>query len=156
MAGIDILGQFPNSRMAAAAKLGQSRFRSTEGVAIPATFNTAATPANVETGTNVAIVSGGGGGAATLSEKVATFTTAGATTRAALLAALGYTTQLAFLQLTVKTSVSGVTFAQGGGTVTLTAGSSITLGTRDGAPVVSDFSMTLASGDVVLVQAVGY
>lgn len=88
MAGIDILNQFPNSKMAAAVDLGQSRFQSSDST-------TAVTPTQ-KTGT------------------VTMTAVTGNTSTAQLLTQCGLTTSFSTILITVVTSVAGVVIAQSG------------------------------------------
>lgn len=132
MAGIDILNQFPNSRMALAAKLGQSRFRSDEAV----------------------ITAGGGGGAISgLSSGVFTLNTAGAKTTANLLTAAGLTTSFTTLSVGVNTSTNGVVIAQGTGSGTYKQGAVVEF--NNVATGTNPITLTLATGDVVTCTYTG-
>jgi hypothetical protein len=88
MAGIDILNQFPNSKMAAAVDIGQSRFMSAD-------VSSAVTPAQ-KTGT------------------VTMTAVNGNTSTAQLLTQCGLTTSFTSIMITVVTSVAGVVIAQSG------------------------------------------
>ncbi len=150
MAGIDIFSLFPNSRMASAAKSGLSQFRSTEGVDIPATYNSAATPANVATGTRVALIGGVVGGD---ESGVLTLNTAGAKTTAALLALAGLTSGFSSLSFNVNTAPAGVAIAQGAGFAIYPQGSAVSF---IGVSVASNpVTITLATGDVVFMMYSG-
>ncbi len=150
MAGIDIFSLFPNSRMASAAKSGLSQFRSGEDVAIPATYNTAATPANVATGTRVALIGGASGGS---SSGVLTLNTAGAKTTAALLALAGLTSEFSSLSFNVNTAPAGVLIAQGAGVAIYPQGEAVSF---NNVSVASNpVTITLASGDIVFVMYTG-
>ena len=81
MAGIDILNQFPKSMMAAAARLGQSQFRSTESA-----------PA----------VAGAKSGVVTLPSVT------GNTSTVALLTAAGLASSFSSVMFTIVTSTAGV------------------------------------------------
>ena len=88
MAGIDLLNQFPRSYMAAAARLGQSYFRSTETTTVtgPALKSGTATMASVN----------------------------GTTSTATLLTLCGLTTSFNYIMFTIVTSATGVAIAQSG------------------------------------------
>lgn len=122
MAGIDILGQFPNSVMARAARTGQSRFSSGEDTT----------------------VSGVGLGA---SSGVFTLNTAGTKTTANLLAAAGLTTSFNSLSIGVVTSTNGITIAQGSGSAVYQQGAIVNL--SNVSLTSSPVTLTLATGDVV-------
>jgi hypothetical protein len=100
MAGIDILNQFPNSKMAAAADLGQSRFMSSDST-------TAVTPTQ-KTGT------------------VTMTAVTGNTSTAQLLTQCGLTTSFSTILITVVTSVAGIIIAQGGNPVRYMQGQTAT------------------------------
>lgn len=151
MAGVDIFLLYPNSFMAGAVRAGLSRFRSIEGLEIPATLNEAATEANVNTGTQVAIP--GGSVVSALSAGVFTLNTAGAKTTAALLAAAGLTTSFSTLAFNIVTAPAGVLIARGAGSATYSQGSSVSFTSVTVAS--SPVTITLASGDVVIVSYSG-
>lgn len=88
MAGIDLLNQFPNSKMAAAVDIGQSRFMSAD-------VSSAVTPAQ-KTGT------------------VTMTAVTGNTSTAQLLTQCGLTTSFTSIMITVVTSVAGIVIAQSG------------------------------------------
>lgn len=127
MAGIDILNQFPNSRMAAAARLGQSQFRSVE--------STSAVTPTQKTGT------------ATLTA------VAGNTSTAQLLTLCGLTTSFSTIMLTVTTSVAGVVISQGGNAVRYLQGQSATF--NNVSLTVNQLQVGTVVGDVVTINYVG-
>jgi hypothetical protein len=141
MAGIDLLGAFPKSRMAKAVKLGQSRFRSSEDVTVAGDFSAAP---SATTGSN--ITANGSAGAT----KTGVFTENGAATltTAQLLTAAGLTAQFNSLSIFVKTSTSGITIAQGAGNTNAAAGSTTNL-TGPISATQNSVTLTLAAGDVV-------
>jgi hypothetical protein len=147
MAGVDIFLLFPNSYMAGAVRAGLSRFRSIEGLEIPATLNESATEANVNTGTQIAIPGGSVGTA--LSAGVFTLNTAGAKTTATLLAAAGLTTNFTTISFAVTTAPAGVTIARGAGSAVYAQGSSVSF--TNASVATNPVTITLASGDVVQV-----
>jgi hypothetical protein len=132
MAGIDATNQFPNSRMALAAKLGQSRFRSDESV-----------------------ITAGGGSAppVALSSGVFTLNTAGAKTTANLLTAAGLTTGFATLSIGINTSTNGVTVAQGTGSAVYRQGAVVEFNNISVA--TNPITLTLATGDIVTCTYTG-
>ena len=89
MAGIDILNQFPNSKMAAAADLGQSRFMSSDST-------TAVTPTQ-KTGT-----------------VTMTAVTGNTSTAQLLTQSRSYRLRSVRILITVVTSVAGIIIAQSG------------------------------------------
>src|ERR1700677_707904 len=107
MAGIDILGKFPQSRMANAARLGQSRFISGEDVVVQGVPS--ALPNAVAGVQPVTIVPG-----FNAKSGVLTITGAATTTTANLLTDAGFTTAFTEISITINTSTAGVTLAQGG------------------------------------------
>src|SRR5580765_303357 len=147
MAGVDIFGLFPNSRMAAAVKSGLSQIRSVEGVEIPATYNSAATVANVATGTNVAIIAGASGGN---TSGILTLNTAGARTTAQLLALASLTHGFASLSFGInQVGSAGVMIAQGAGFAIYQQGAQISFSTVTVA--TNPVTITLGTNDVVYV-----
>jgi hypothetical protein len=133
MAGIDLLNQFPNSKMALAAKAGQSRFRSDETV----------------------IVSGGGGGGAGtgLSSGVFTINTPGTKTTANLLTLAGLTTGFTSLSIGINSSASGVTIAQGTGSAVYKQGAVIEF--NNISATTNPITLTMATNDVVTCTYTG-
>jgi uncharacterized membrane protein YphA (DoxX/SURF4 family) len=127
MAGIDILNQFPNSKMAAAAQLGQSRFRSVESTS-------AITPAQKT-------------GSATLTG------VAGNTSTAQLLTLCGLTTSFSEIMLIITTSVAGVVIAQGGSSTRYPQGQSATF--NDVSLTANQLQVGTVAGDVVTINYVG-
>jgi uncharacterized membrane protein YphA (DoxX/SURF4 family) len=128
MAGIDILNQFPNSKMAAAAQLGQSRFRSVESTS-------AITPAQK---TGSAQLTG----------------VAGNTSTAQLLTLCGLTTSFSEIMLTITTSVAGVVIAQSGNPgVRYPQGQSATF--NDVTLTSNQLQIGTVAGDVVTINYVG-
>jgi hypothetical protein len=122
MAGIDRNNVFPNSMMAAAARAGQSRFRSVE---------------------SAAATSVGAG----VSSGVFTLNTAGAKNMAALLAAAGLTTSFNSLSVAIVSSANGVTIAQGAGSNVYQQGAIVNF--SNVSATSSPLTITLAAGDVV-------
>ncbi len=150
MAGIDIFELFPNSRMAAAAKSGLSQFRSVEGLDIPATYNSAATPANVATGTRVALI----GGAVSGSESgIVTLNTPGVLDTAALLALAGLTSEFSSLSFNVNTAPAGVLIAQGAGFAIYPQGEAVSFNNVSVAN--NPVTLTLVAGDTVFMMYSG-
>jgi hypothetical protein len=129
MAGIDILNQFPNSRMAQAAKAGQSRFRSDESVVVSS------------------------GVAAGLSSGVFTINTAGTKTTANLLTLAGLTTSFSSLSVGVNTSTNGVTVAQGTGSAIYRQGAVVEFNNISVAS--NPITITMVTGDVVTCTYTG-
>ena len=130
MAGIDLNNVFPNSKMAQAAKLGQSRFRSDESVV-------ASQPAT-------------GPG---LSSGVFTLNTAGTKTTANLLTAAGLTTGFNSLSVGVNASNNGVTIAQGTGQAVYKQGAVVEF--TNIAAATNPITITMAAGDVVTCTYTG-
>lgn len=126
MAGIDILNQFPNSRMAAAANLGQSQFRS------------------VEAGP---VVAGLKSGSAVLTG------VAGNTSTAQLLALCGLTTSFAAIVLTITTAIGDVFISQGGVTTKYRQGQAATY--RNVSLSQNQLQVGTIAGDVVTINYVG-
>jgi hypothetical protein len=127
MAGIDILNQFPNSKMAQAVDLGQSRFMSTD-------TTTAVTPTQ-KTGT------------ATLTG------VAGNTSTAQLGTLCGLTTSFSTIMLTITTSVAGVTITQGGVAKKYMQGESATF--QNVSTSANQLQVFTVTGDVVTINYVG-
>jgi hypothetical protein len=149
MAGIDILGKFPNSRMANAARLGQSRFISGEDVVVPGVPSALPNP-NAAGGVQpITIVPG-----FNAKSGVLTITGAATTTTANLLTDAGFTTAFTEISITINTSTAGVTLAQGGNSIVLKAGSSIGLSGPINA-TNSPITLTTATGDVVDISYTG-
>jgi hypothetical protein len=127
MAGVDILNQFPNSKMAAAVDLGQSRFMSAD-------MTTAVTPTQ-KTGT------------ATLTG------VAGNTSTAQLGTLCGLTTMFSTVMLTITTSVAGVTITQGGVATKYLQGQSATF--NNVSTSANQLQVFTVTGDVVTINYVG-
>jgi hypothetical protein len=128
MAGIDLLNQFPKSKMAGAAKLGQSYFRSSETVSVtgPALKSGSATMASVN----------------------------GTTSTATLLALCGLTTSFSYIMFTIVTSAAGVAIAQSGNpAVVYPQGSTVTF--SNVSTTTNQLSVMTASADVVTVNYEG-
>jgi hypothetical protein len=128
MAGIDLLNQFPKSMMAAAAKLGQSLFRSSETVSVtgPALKSGNATMASVT----------------------------GTTSTATLLALCGLTTSFSYIMFTIVTSATGVAIAQGGNpAVIYPQGRTVTF--TNVSTSANQLSVLTAAADVVTVNYEG-
>jgi hypothetical protein len=128
MAGIDILNQFPNSRMAAAVELGQSRFMSADSV-------TSVTPTQ-KTGT------------ATMAAKN------GTTSTATLLTLAGLTTTFNTIMFTITTSVAGVAISYGTGPAVVYAqGQTATF--QNVSTTANQITVLTALADVVNISYVG-
>lgn len=149
MAGIDIFGQFPNSKMAWAVKAGQSRLITGEVTSMAASYNPASSPGGVAGGGNTGIVAGGPG---TLSG-VATLNTAGTKNTAALLAACGLTSSFTSLSVGVMASALGVTIAQGSGSNVYQQGAILNFSNISAAN--SPLTITMAANDVVTLTYSG-
>ena len=121
MAGVDSLNAFPNSRMARAVRLGQSRFMSQDTGPLGA---------------------------------VKAITGAAVTTTANLLTAFGFALQINSLFVKAETVAAGISVAQGGNSISLAAGESITL-TGPISPTVNPVTVTTGAGDTVNLQAQG-
>jgi hypothetical protein len=128
MAGIDVLNQFPKSKMAAAADIGQSRFMSTEGTVVTAT------PALKS-------------GSATMAS------VAGTTSTATLLTLCGLTTSFSTLMFTVVTSATGVAFTPPTPAVVYPQGSTVTF--NNVSTSANQVTVLTAAPDVVTVNYVG-
>jgi hypothetical protein len=131
MPGIDKNNQFPNSKMANAVRIGQSRFAMVETVASGALM---AMAANASSG-------------------VFTLNTPGDYVTSTLLQAAGLREGFTSLVVTVETSVEGVTIAQGSGSAVYQEGEVASFGhvTSKNDPV----TITLVEGDVVSVSYTG-
>lgn len=128
MAGIDILNQFPNSRMAAAVRLGQSRFITGEM-------------------TTTAAAAGTKSGSATLTG------VAGNTSTAQLLTLCGLTSSFTYISLTPTTTTNGIIVSQGGNAVNYKVGQSATFsGVTTSA---NQLQVGTAAPDVVTVNYLG-
>jgi hypothetical protein len=128
MAGIDLLNQFPNSRMAAAAKIGQSRFYSAEETTVTTT--------------------GAKSGSATMASK------AGTTSTATLLTLCGLTTSFTEIMFTIVTSATGVAISYGtGAAVVYQQGQTATF--SNVSLTANQITVLTAIADVVTVNYVG-
>jgi hypothetical protein len=148
MAGIDVLNAFPNSKMAKAVKLGQSRFMTGEEFVETGVFS--------EQSPTFGGIFTPDGGEPTVAAKasVLTIDTAGAYTTAELLAALGFATNFDVLNVAISSSSAGVSVAQGTGSIVLKSGAVVAFPgpiTATQNPV----TITLAAGDVVVLNAQG-
>lgn len=152
MAGVDIFGLYPTSRMAGAVRAGLSQFRSIEGLEIPATYNPAATEANVNIGTQVAIVSGITPGGS-LEAGIFTLNTAGAKDTAALLVAAGLTSNFTTMVVSIVTAPAGIAIAQGAGSAVYGQGSVVSFTSVSVAN--NPVTITLAANDIVVVSYTG-
>jgi hypothetical protein len=140
MAGIDIYGLFPNSKMAGAAKAGLSRFTSSESMSIPATFNPAAAPGNPAP---PALVTSAG-----LKTGSFPISVTGTTSMAQMMTAAALSTSFQWLTLTATTaSANGVTVTQGGVPVVLKQGQSVTF--QNVATGTNPVSTTTGAGDLI-------
>jgi hypothetical protein len=127
MAGIDLLNQFPNSKMAAAAKIGQSRFITGE----------------ITTVTGPALKSG--------SFTISSLT--GTTSTATLLSSAGLTTSFAWIMFTITTSTAGVAITPPTPAIVYPQGQTVTF--RNVSTSANQVTVLTASTDVVTVTYEG-
>ena len=128
MAGIDLLNQFPNSRMAAAVRIGQSQFRSVESTTVTTT--------------------GAKSGSATMASKN------GTTSTATLLALCTLTTSFTEIMFTIVTSATGVAISYGtGAAVVYQQGQTATF--ANVSLTVNQITVLTALADVVNVTYIG-
>lgn len=127
MAGIDILNQFPNSKMAQAVRLGQSRFNSPD-----------ASP----------VVTGLKSGGATMAPLT------GTTSTATLMSLAGLSSSFYTMVINVVSSAAGVTIAQtGGATKTYYQGQSATF--NNVSTSANQITVLTNSADVVTINYIG-
>ena len=128
MAGIDLLNQFPRSKMAAAARIGQSQFRSTEGTSV----------------TSTAVLKSGQATMASVN---------GTTSTATLLTLCGLTTSFSSLMFTIVTSAAGVAITPPTPAVVYPQGATATF--NNVSTSANQVSVLTALADVVTVNYVG-
>jgi hypothetical protein len=127
MAGIDLLNQFPSSKMAAAAKIGQSRFITGE--------MTSVTGPPLKSGSFT--ISG----------------LSGTTSTASLLSSAGLTTSFAWIMFTITTSTAGVAITPPTPAVVYAQGQTKTF--NNVSTSANQVTVLTAAGDVVTVTYEG-